>query len=54
VCKTASTGGQFKSKKAVLVRLKKGTNTIKVMVPSIKRERAMDLRGITLRPAPKG
>jgi len=50
VCKTASTGGEFKRKQAVVVRLRKGSNTIKVMVPSIKRERAMDLRGITLRP----
>lgn len=48
VCKTASTGGDFKRKKAALVRLKKGTNVIKVIVPSIKREKAMNLRGITL------
>lgn len=50
VCKTSATGGQFKRKKAVLVRLQKGNNVIKVMVPKIRREKAMDLRGITLVP----
>jgi len=48
VVKTASTGGAFKRKRAAIVRLKKGANTIKVMVPTIRRQRAMDLRGIEL------
>lgn len=51
VCKTRSTAGQFRRAKAVLVRLKKGTNTLKVRVPDIKTEKGMDLRGLTLRPA---
>lgn len=50
VVKTASTGGAFKRKRAALVRLKKGANTIKVMVPTIRRQQAMDLRGIELVP----
>lgn len=50
VCKTSATGGAFKEKNAVLVRLKKGTNVLKVMVPTIKKEKGMDLRGVTLRP----
>ncbi|PJB77895.1 MAG: hypothetical protein CO095_01100 [Armatimonadetes bacterium CG_4_9_14_3_um_filter_58_7] len=53
VCKTSATGGEFKQKKAVLVRLKKGTNVLKVMVPTIKKEKGMDLRGIVLTPAAK-
>jgi len=48
--RTASTQGKFRRKQAVLLRLKKGANTIKVMVPTIRRERAMDLRGIALVP----
>jgi len=51
VCKTSSTGGQFRQKKAVLVRLKKGTNVLKVMVPKLRKQKGMDLRGATLRPA---
>ncbi len=51
VCKTSATGGAFKRKKAVLVRLKRGANTIKVLVPTIKREKGMDLRGLTLKAA---
>jgi len=51
VCKTASTRGEFKGKKAVLVRLKRGVNTLKVMVPTIKKEKGMELRGLTLKPA---
>ena len=50
VCKTMSTGGAFKLRSAVLVRLRKGANTVKVMVPAIKRQRGMDLRGIVLKP----
>lgn len=50
VCKTSATGGEFKQKKAVLVRLKKGANVLKVMVPTIKKEKGMDLRGVKLRP----
>jgi len=50
VCKTASTGGQFKRKKAVAVRLKRGDNLLKVLVPSIKRETGMELRGVLLKP----
>ena len=49
VCKTSATGGEFKRKKAVLVRLKRGDNTLKVMVPKIKKERAMNLRGLVLK-----
>ncbi len=51
VCKTSATGGCFKRKKAVLVRLKKGANVLKVMVPTIKHQKGMDLRGVTLTPA---
>jgi len=50
VCQTRSTGGRFRRRKAVLVRLQQGTNTLKVMVPSIKKEKGMDLRGVTLKP----
>jgi len=50
VCKTSSTGGQFKQKKAVLIRLTKGTNRLKVMVPRIKKVKGMDLRGVILKP----
>ena len=50
VCKTASTGGRFRRKKAVLIRLRKGANAIRVMVPTIRRRKAMDLRGIELVP----
>ncbi|MGD9495994.1 MAG: alpha-L-fucosidase [Armatimonadota bacterium] len=50
VVKTASTGGDFKRKQAAVIRLKKGANTIKVMVPTIRRQQAMDLRGIELVP----
>ena len=50
VCKSRSTGGPFKRRKAVLVRLKKGRNTVKVTVPTIRRQKGMDLRGIVLRP----
>ena len=49
ICKTRSTKGEFKRRKAVIVRLKRGTNIIKVMVPSIRRKEGMFLRGITLR-----
>ncbi len=50
VVKTASTQGAFRRKQAAVVRLKKGANTIKVMVPTIRRQKAMDLRGIELVP----
>ena len=50
VCKTRSTDGQFKRRKAVQVRLKRGTNTVKVMVPAIRKKTGMELRGIVLRP----
>jgi hypothetical protein len=49
LCKLRATGGRFQRKKAALVRLKKGENLIKVMVPTLGKERGMDLRGITLR-----
>jgi len=49
VCKLRATGGKFQRKKAVLVRLKKGENVIKVMVPTFGKARGMDLRGIVLR-----
>ena len=49
VCKLRATGGKFQRKKAVLVRLKKGKNVIKVMVPTFGKARGMDLRGIVLR-----
>ena len=51
VCKTSATGGAFRRKKAVLVRLKKGANVLKVTVPTIKKQKGMDLRGVTLTPA---
>lgn len=50
VLKTSSTKGEFKRKRAAIVRLKKGENTIKVTAPSIKKTAAMDLRGVTLVP----
>lgn len=50
VYRTRDTGGKFQQQKAVLLRLKKGTNTLKVMVPTIKKEKGMDLRGMTLKP----
>jgi len=49
VCKTSATGSEFKRKKAVVVHLKRGANVIKVMVPSIKKDKAMDLRGLVLK-----
>ena len=50
-CRTQSTQGEFKKRKAALVRFRRGSNTIKITVPSIKRSEAMKLRGIILRPA---
>lgn len=47
---SSCTGGEFKQKKAVLVRLKKDANLLKVTVPSIKKEKGMDLRGVTVKP----
>jgi len=50
VVKTASTQGRFRRKQAAIIRLKKGANTVRVMVPTIRRQTAMDLRGIELVP----
>jgi len=50
VFKTASTQNEFKRKRAAIVRLRKGPNAIKVTAPTIRREQAMDLRGVELRP----
>lgn len=51
LCKLRATGGKFQRKQAVLIRLKKGENVIKVMVPTFGKTRGMDLRGIVLRRA---
>ncbi|OGV69319.1 MAG: hypothetical protein A3K19_18695 [Lentisphaerae bacterium RIFOXYB12_FULL_65_16] len=50
VCKTRDTAGEFKLKKAAVLRLKKGENTIKVMVPKFAKQKGMDLRGLVLKP----
>ena len=50
VCKTRSTAGEFGRRKAVKIRLKRGSNTVKIMVPTIRQGKGMDLRGIALRP----
>jgi len=50
VCRTRSTGGNFKRRRAVLLRLRRGSNTVKIMVPKIRRREGMALRALTLRP----
>lgn len=50
VFKTTSTGGQFKNKNVGTVKLKKGPNKLKLMVSSVKKEKSLDLRGVTLKP----
>ncbi|MBI3921425.1 MAG: hypothetical protein HY318_08425 [Armatimonadetes bacterium] len=42
--------GSVRLRKAGFVRLKKGTNVLKAMVPTIEKEKGMDLRGIVLMP----
>jgi alpha-L-fucosidase len=49
VFRTRSTGGAFRRRKAVRIRLQKGCNRIKVQVPTIRRQKALDLRGIVLK-----
>ena len=50
LCRTRATGGRFQRRRAVLVRLEAGRNVLKVLVPSIAKAPAMELRGLTLRP----
>ncbi len=50
IIKTSATGGAFKSKKIGHVKLKKGMNNLKLVVNKLKRDKSLDLRGVTLRP----
>lgn len=50
VFKTTATGGEFKSKNVGSIKLKKGTNKLKLVLKSVKKDKALDLRGITLKP----
>jgi alpha-L-fucosidase len=50
IIKTTGTGGAFKNKTVGSVKLKKGPNKIKFVLKSVKGDRAMDLRGVTLKP----
>ncbi len=50
VIKVSGTGGAFKHKTVGSIKLKKGPNKIKFVLKSVKGEKAMDLRGVTLKP----
>jgi len=50
IIKTTGTGGAFKGKTVGSIKLKKGANKIKFVLKSVKQDKAMDLRGVTLRP----
>ncbi|MEI6502642.1 MAG: hypothetical protein WCP21_16660, partial [Armatimonadota bacterium] len=50
VFKATGTGGAFKSKTVGSLKLKKGTNKLKLVLKSVKKDKAMDLRGVTLKP----
>lgn len=50
IFKTTATAGQFKAKNVGSIKLKKGTNKLKLVLKSVKKEKAMDLRGVTLKP----
>lgn len=50
LCRTNSTGGEFRLRKGALVRLRRGENTLKVMIPAIRKQSGMELRGLLLRP----
>jgi len=48
--RTSSTGGEFKRKTVGNVRLKRGPNKLKLVVGSVKKDKSLDLRGVTLKP----
>ena len=50
VVKLTGTSGQFKSKTVGSIKLKKGTNKVKLVLKSVKKDKAMDLRGLTFKP----
>lgn len=50
VIKTSGTSGAFKAKTVGSIKLKKGANKIKFVLKSVKGEKALDLRGVTLKP----
>ena len=50
VFKTAVTGGEFKRKNVGNVKLRKGVNELKLVVSAVKREKSLDLRGVSLKP----
>jgi alpha-L-fucosidase len=50
VIKTTGTGGAFKSKTVGSIKLKRGANKIKFVLKSVQGEKAMDVRGVTLKP----
>lgn len=50
VFKATGTGGVFKSKTVGSIKLKKGTNKLKLVLKSVKQDKAMDLRAVTLKP----
>ncbi|MCE5238212.1 alpha-L-fucosidase [bacterium] len=50
VIKVSGTGGAFKHKTVGSIKLKKGPNKIKFVLKTVKGEKAMDLRGVALKP----
>ncbi|MEN6645488.1 MAG: alpha-L-fucosidase [Armatimonadia bacterium] len=47
---TKATGGEFKSRNIGNVKVKKGVNKLKLTVNKLKKEKSLDLRGVTLKP----
>lgn len=50
VIKTAATAGQFRARSIGNIRLKKGANTLKLVLNKISKQKGLDLREVTLRP----
>lgn len=50
VFRTRSTGGAFKRRSVGNVKLRKGLNKLKLVVSKVRRDKSLDLRGVTLKP----
>ncbi len=50
VFRTTSTGGAFRRRNIGNVKLRKGPNKLKLVVSKVRKEKSLDLRGVTLKP----